>query len=297
MERRKAVLLLVLTVVLWSTSGFLIKLLDWHPLAISGTRSAIAAVVIWVAIRRPQITWSVPQIGGALAYLAAQSLFVVSTSLTSAANAIFLQYTAPVYVAIFGAWYLRERARAVDWWTMALIFMGMALFFGDELTTAGFWGNILAIVNGVCFAWMILFMRKEKDGSPETTALLGSGLSVLVGLPFIVTSWQAGTLPDAPGWAILILMGVLQLGIPYVLYSRAIRGLHAVEAVLIQTLEPILNPLWVFWVIGETPGPWALAGGAVVLSAVTLRALIVARGGRSRPAEQPAATVVYVDQP
>ncbi|MCC6167434.1 MAG: EamA family transporter [Caldilineaceae bacterium] len=285
MARRKAVLLLVLTVVLWSTSGLLVKLLGWHPLAISGTRSAIAAVVIWSAIRRPMLTWSVPQIGGALAYLAAQSLFVVSTSLTSAANAIFLQYTAPVYVAIFGTWYLRERAKAVDWWTMGLIFVGMALFFGDDLTTAGYWGNLLAILNGVCFAWLILFMRKEKDGSPETTALLGNGLAALVGIPFVAASWQAGTLPSAQGWAILLFMGVFQLGIPYLLYSRAIRGLNAVEAVLIQTLEPILNPLWVFWVIGETPGPWALAGGAVVLGAVTLRALAVARGGRSRPLE------------
>lgn len=291
MERRKAVWLLVLTVVLWSTSGLLVKLLGWHPLAISGTRSAIAAVVIWSAIRRPRLTGSVPQIGGALAYLAAQSLFVVSTSLTSAANAIFLQYTAPVYVAIFGAWYLRERAKAVDWWTMGLIFVGMALFFGDDLTTAGYWGNLLAILNGICFAWLILFLRKEKDGSPETTALLGNGLAALVGIPFVATSWQAGTLPSAQGWAILLFLGVFQLGVPYLLYSRAIRGLRAVEAVLIQTLEPILNPLWVLWVIGETPGPWALAGGAVVLGAVTLRGLAAARSGRSRAAEPRAAPI------
>ncbi|RIK37082.1 MAG: EamA family transporter [Chloroflexi bacterium] len=291
MERRKAILLLVLTVVLWSTSGLLVKLLGWHPLAISGTRSAIAAVVIWSAIRRPRLTGSVPQIGGALAYLAAQSLFVVSTSLTSAANAIFLQYTAPVYVAIFGAWYLRERAKAVDWWTMGLIFVGMALFFGDDLTTAGYWGNLLAILNGICFAWLILFLRKEKDGSPETTALLGNGLAALVGIPFVATSWQAGTLPSAQGWAILLFLGVFQLGVPYLLYSRAIRGLRAVEAVLIQTLEPILNPLWVLWVIGETPGPWALAGGAVVLGAVTLRGLAAARSGRSRAAEPRAAPI------
>lgn len=287
MERRKAVVFLVLTVVLWSTSGLLIKLLDWHPLAISGTRSAIAAMVIWAAIRRPRMTWSLPQIGGALAYLVVQSLFVMSTQLTSAANAIFLQYTAPVYVAIFGVWYLRERAKAVDWGAMGLIFAGMALFFGDDLTTEGYWGNILAIVNGVCFAWLILFMRKEKDGSPETTALLGNGLSALVGLPFIAASWRAGTTPDPQGWVILAFLGVFQLGIPFLLYSRAIRRLNAVEAVLIQTLEPILNPLWVFWVIGETPGPWALVGGALVLGAVTLRALVVARTAHYAPAERP----------
>jgi drug/metabolite transporter (DMT)-like permease len=280
MDRRKALLFLLTTVLLWSTSGLFVKVLDWHPLAISGIRSAIAAVVIWAYLRRPQFVWSFNLIAGSIAYLGAQSLFVAATTLTSAANAIFLQYTAPVWVALFGIWYLGEKARTIDWWTMGIIFVGMALFFGDELSTAGVQGNILAIIGGVNFAWMILFMRKQKDGSPETIALLGNILCALVGVPFVLMAWNEGTLPEMQGWIILIYLGILQLGIPYLLYARSIRHLRAIEAVLIQTLEPILNPIWVFLVLQERPGPWAFAGALVVLSAVTIRALTVAQSER-----------------
>jgi drug/metabolite transporter (DMT)-like permease len=281
MDRRKALFFLLTTVLLWSTSGLFVKILDWHPLAVSGIRSAIAALVIWSYLRRPHFVWSTTLIGGAIAYVGAQTLFVSATTLTSAANAIFLQYTAPVWVALFGIWYLGERARAIDWWTMGIIFVGMALFFGDELSAEGLQGNILAIIGGIAFAWMILFMRKQKDGSPETIALLGNILCALVGLPVVAMAWIDGTLPGTPSWVILLYLGVLQLGIPYLLYARSIRHLHAMEAVLIQTLEPILNPIWVFLIIDERPGPWSLAGAGVVLVAVTVRALIVAQGART----------------
>jgi drug/metabolite transporter (DMT)-like permease len=246
-------------------------------------RSAIAALVIWIYLRRPHFVWSFTLIAGAIAYLGAQSLFVAATTLTSAANAIFLQYTAPVWVALFGIWYLREPARAVDWWTIGVIFVGMVLFFGDGLSSEGIQGNLLAILGGICFAWLILFMRKQKDDSPESIALLGNILCALVGLPFVVMAWVEGTLPGAESWLILIYLGVLQLGIPYLLYARSIRHLHAVEAVLIQTLEPILNPIWVFLVLQERPGPWSMAGALVVLTAVTMRALLVAQSDRSLP--------------
>jgi drug/metabolite transporter (DMT)-like permease len=290
MDRRKAVIFLVTTVLLWSTSGLFVKVLNWHPLAVSGIRSAVAALVIGLYMGRINFVWSPALIGGALAYLGAQSLFVAATTLTSAANAIFLQYTAPVWVALFGIWYLGERARSVDWWTMGVIFVGMALFFGDELSAQGIQGNILAIIGGVAFAWMILFMRKQKDASPESIALLGNMLCALVGLPVVALAWMDGTLPGIQSWAILLFLGVLQLGIPYLLYARSIRHLRAIEAVLIQTLEPILNPIWVFLFINERPGPWSMAGATVVLVAVTVRALIVAQGERSpRPQPEPVA--------
>lgn len=286
MDRRKAVIYLIVTVILWSTSGLFIKVLDWHPLAVSGIRSTIAAATIWILLRRPRFVWSTALIGGSIAYMAAQTLFVIATTLTSAANAIFLQYTAPVWVALFGVWYLGERARAIDWWTMGVIFIGMALFFGDALSPQGFQGNIIAIIGGMTFAWLILFMRKQKEGSPESIVLLGNILCALIGLPVVAMAWADGTLPGLQSWAILLFLGVLQLGIPYLLYARSIRHLNAMEAVLIQTLEPILNPIWVFLIIKEQPGPWSIAGATVVLVAVTVRALIIAQGER-RPRPQP----------
>jgi drug/metabolite transporter (DMT)-like permease len=152
----------------------------------------------------------------------------------------------------------------------------------------GIAGNLVAIVGGISFSWMILFMRKQKDGAPEDIVLLGNILCALVGLPVIVMAWGNGGLSGGVSWLILLYLGILQIGISYLLYARSIRHLHAIEAVLIQSLEPVLNPIWVFLVIGEKPGPWSMTGAAVVLVAVTVRALIVAQGERApRPQPEP----------
>lgn len=282
-HRRQAVGFLLITVILWSTSGLLVKLLPWNALAISGARSLITGLVIWIYLRHPHFTWSTPQIGGAIAFVLAQTLFIASTQLTTAANAIFLQYSAPIFVALFGSWYLGERVRMVDWFAMGAIFAGMFLFLLDGLTTGGMLGNALAVLSGISFAWMILFMRKQKDGSPLETALLGSIIAAVIGLPFIAWEIRNGTPLGLQGAAILGFLGVFQLGIPFILYSQAIRALTAVEAVLIQTLEPILNPLWVFLVIDERPGQLAMLGGVIVLVSVAATAVYTARQDRKTP--------------
>ncbi len=268
----QAVGLLLICVALWSTSGVLIKQSSLSALAIVGARSAIAAVVLLFFIRRPRWTWSVPQIGGAVAYLVMVLCFVQATQWTSAANAILLQYTAPIWVALFSFWFLGERPLPADYAAMGLIGVGMLLFFGDALTPAGMAGNILAVLAGIALAWMTLFMRKQKDGSTLETVLLGNLLAAAVGLPALVTSQVQ------PGdWAILAFLGVFQLGLPFVLYATAIRSISAIETILISCLEPILNPILVFLIIGETPGPMALMGGALVLAAVLGRGLVAAR--------------------
>lgn len=283
MDRRRAVGYLLITVVLWSTSGLLVKLLPWNALAISSARSIITALVIWLYLRHPTFTWSGPQLGGAIAFALAQTFFIIATQLTTAANAIFIQYSAPIFVALFGAWYLGERVRTVDWVAMGAIFVGMFLFLLDGLSRGGLLGNLVALLAGISFAWMILFMRKQKDGSPLETALLGSVIAAVIGLPFIVWEIRNGMPLGAQGAAIIGFLGVFQLGIPFILYSQAIRALAAVEAVLIQTLEPILNPLWVFLIIDERPASLAIVGGAIVLVSVTVTAIYTARQERPAP--------------
>jgi drug/metabolite transporter (DMT)-like permease len=270
-DRRRSVILLVGAVVLWSTSGLFIKLSTLNPLALAGGRSAITALVLLAWIGKPRFTWSMSQIGGALSMLLTFVLFVAATQLTSAANAILLQFTAPLYVALFGGWFLGERPKSYDWWTMAAIVAGMALFFGDALSRGGMLGNILAMCSGITLAWMTLFLRKERENS-ASTILLGNMLTALIGLPFLLLSP-----PQPVDWAILLFLGVFQLGIPFIMYSLSLRHLEAIEAILIQTLEPILNPIWVFLVVGERPGPLALLGGALVILAVALRALVASR--------------------
>ena len=269
--RKGAIGLLVGTSILWSFGGILIKLVTWNPIAIAGMRSVIAALLLLAFIRRPRITWSFPQIGGAVAYAGTVILFVSANKLTTASNAILLQYTAPVYVAILGAWFLKERARLFDWITIAATLGGMVLFFLDKLSAGGFYGNLVAILSGVSFALLIILLRKQKSESPLETVFLGNILTALIGLPIMFQS-----MPDASSWIGLVLLGVFQLGLSYILYTTAIKHVTALEGVLIPILEPILNPVWVFLMIGEIPGPWALIGGCIVLVSITWRCVVAA---------------------
>jgi drug/metabolite transporter (DMT)-like permease len=268
-ERHKAIGFLIVTAILWSSGGLLIKWVSWNPIAIAGMRSAIAALVLLAFLRRPHLTWSSAQIGGAIAYAVTVILFVSANKLTTAANAILLQYTSPIYAALFGAWFLGERATRLDWITIIAVMGGMVLFFLDDLTTGGFWGNMCAISSGVTFACFVLFMRKQKNDSPLESVFLGNILTALVGFPFV---FQA--MPSASSWVGLILSGVLQLGLSHVLYATAIKHVTALEAILIQVIEPILNPLWVLLIMGEVPGPWAFLGGFIVLVSVTIRYVV-----------------------
>ena len=262
------VALLVITAVLWSSGGLLIKAIDWHPLAIAGFRSAIAAIVIRLAFRGQRLTFDRPQLIGAAGYAGTVMLFVAATKLTTAANAILLQYTAPVFVALLAAWFLGEKPRPADWLTIGVVFAGMVLFFQDKMSAGGLWGNMLALCSGFTMAVMGVAMRYQKNGSPFGSVLLGNIVTVACGLPFMTAP-----LPDLTGWAALVTLGCFQLGLSYVLYSIAVKHVTALEAILITTIEPILNPVWVFLLLGERPGPWSLAGGFIIIIAIVGRYL------------------------
>jgi drug/metabolite transporter (DMT)-like permease len=276
-------LLLLLAALCWSLGGVLIKSIDWPPMAIAAGRSAVAIPIMLLCVGRPRFSFSPAQIGGAIAYALTVALFVFATRMTTAANAIFLQYTAPIYVAIIGRWYLGERALRIDWLVIAVALVGIALFFFDRLTVAGFWGNIVALGSGITFALLVLFLRKEKAGSPVASIILGNLIVALAGIPFMLGE----PLDVSSRWR-LLLLGAVQLGLPYVLYGVAIKHVTALEATLIPLIEPVLNPLWVMLALGERPGPWAIFGGTLVLAAVLARGLlmVVSRRGRTRIRER-----------
>jgi len=266
--------LLLAAALLWSTGGVLIKWVSWPPLAIAGTRGLIAGAFLALAAPRPlRFTGSPVQLGAALCYAATTISFVLATKLTTAANAILLQYTAPVWVVILGAALLGERATRTDWMTIAACLVGMALFLFDGLKFEGFGGIAIALAGGVAFAGMIVLLRYQKDGSPIESIILGNLIAFAVGLPAIC---KAPPLPlGAAG--VLAALGVLQLGLSYLIYARAIRHVTALEGVLIPVLEPILNPVWVMLLIGERPSPLALAGGSIVVGAVVVRGVVSIR--------------------
>ena len=299
MTHRKAMYCQALAAVLFSTSGLLIKIISVPSLPLLGVRGAFAALAIALYMARPfsrsarrqastgprlNIRWSLPMLGGAIALVGAQAFFIIAVRETTAANAIFLQYTAPVFVAFFGIRYLREPVGKLDWLALAAISVGLLCFYGDGLTTDGAAGNFYGLLAGLTFAWFLLFMRKQKDTSTIETVLLGNILSALLGLPFL-----GEAAPSAADWSGMLFLGIFQIGLPSILIAIAIKELTAVEAILIQTLEPVLNPVWVLLFIGEMPTPLALLGGAIVVGAVTLRSILSTRTQRVAPASQPTA--------
>jgi drug/metabolite transporter (DMT)-like permease len=271
-SRRQAVLMLIAAATLWSTSGLWIKVMNWSPLAILGARSLVAMCVFWVYLRKPNFRISWLSLLGSVCYVLMQLSFVWATKLTTAANAIFLQYASPLYVVVLGYLLLKEKPHKADWIAMGLIFAGLFLFFGDRLSFDGLTGNILAILSGMASAVMMLVMRSQRDNNPANIIFIGNIIGFLVGLPFVFK--ETFTLPSL---GIILYLGIFQLGLSFILYSIAVKHVRALEANLLLTLEPILNPIWVFLVLGERPGPLALVGSALVMGAVTYRAIVSAR--------------------
>ncbi|GAB4375641.1 MAG: DMT family transporter [Spirochaetales bacterium] len=268
-----ALLSLVACAMLWSLGGLFIKLVEWTPMGISGVRSLLAACTILLFVRKPRITFSAPQILAALSYAGTLILFVYANKLTTSANAILLQYGAPLYVALFAWFLLGERPRWEHWLGLALILGGMILFFRDKVSSGSSLGNILGLLSGVTFAFYAIFMRMQKGGSPVESVLLSHLLVFLFSIPSILSSPPS---LSRTGWVALIVLGIFQIGLPSILFARGIKGVTTIQAMLITTLEPILNPLWVFLVLGEIPTLNALIGGGMIVLAVLFSSTVSA---------------------
>jgi drug/metabolite transporter (DMT)-like permease len=267
-ERRKAILYLALAAILWSTAGVLVKIMDWRPIAILAGRNLFASLVFLVYLRRLPSRFNRWQLLAAVSSIATQLLFITSVKLTTAANAIFLQYTAPIYIVLLAFWFLREKPTRISWISIFIISIGLVLFFGDQLSTKGLFGNILAALGGLTSALMVVSLRAQKRGTPAESILIASLVTAVLGFPFILKeSWTITNSLTIVG------LGLFQLGFAFVFFTKGIKHIPALEANLIGTLEPILNPIWVYIFLGERIGSYALIGGLVVLVGVTLSAI------------------------
>ena len=268
-----ALLLLALIAMMWSTSGVMVKVVDSPPLVMASARALVAAITMSLLLpggfkprelkRDHWIT------GGCLCVLSI--CFMIGMKLTTAANLIVLQYTAPVWVAIIAPFFLRERTSGRDWALMILIFGGIVLFFLDGLSAEGIIGNIMGLCSGFFFGFQAMMLRKIRDSNPANAMILGNLLCFAVGLPFVFFSW-----PSWAGWLGIIALGVFQLGLPYYLLTLCVPKVSSLELVLVPMIEPILCPVWVYLVIGEVPGRFAFVGGIVVLGAVTFWSVLKA---------------------
>ena len=267
-SRGRCLFFLAATAVLWSTAGVIVKSVAWNPAAIVSYRSFWAGLTLILLLRfRGILDLSWPdrtQWGGALALALLSFCFVGATKLTTAANAILMQYTAPIWVALLAPLVLKEKTSQRDWLFIGLTFGGLALFFLDSLTLQGLKGLSLGALSGVCFAGLVLFMRQGRGAPPMKILIYGNFLALAGGLYFWGQPW-----PSFGDLVILTAAGIFQFGLSYYLYSLASQGVSSLEMVLMTAVEPILNPVWVFLILGERPSGWTMVGGAVVLVTVT----------------------------
>jgi len=285
-EHRRAALLLAGTALLWSTGGLAIKSVNLSPMAVTGGRSLFSALTLLALFGgRLDFALTPARVGAAVAYAALLVTSVAATKMTTAANAILLAYTAPIYVALLAPVFLGEKTCRADWLFIAASLGGMALFFLDRLSPSGVWGNLLAVSTGLSYAVFTVCMRAGRDGqdgSLVSAVIVGHGLTALAGLPFLVGQASVMTVSDLLGLGYL---GLVQQGGSLALYVWCIKRLQALEAMCLLMLEPIFNPIFVALGYGELPGFWAVLGGLVVIGAVILRGMI---GSGRRPEPEPA---------
>jgi drug/metabolite transporter, DME family len=288
-DHRQGMLAVLAAAVLWSTGGLFIKAVSLDALGVTMWRALLAGAALAVLtrtmpanpLRASRLEWAL-----AVSYALMLVLFVSATKLTTAANAIFLQYTAPLYVLVLSPVLLGERPSRTDLVCVAAAFGGMALFFVGRLEPDDLGGNVCALASGAAFAVFLTLLRMPGCG-PKTrprAMILGNGLLVVSLLA--VNLGRGESAPFTPGLADiagLVFLGVLQIGLAYALFGYGIARVQALEASLIGMLEPVLNPLWVLIFLGETPGWWAVAGGAVIVAAVAIRTWLTERG-RATPA-------------
>ncbi len=290
---RQGLIAVLAAAVLWSTGGLFIKWVSLDALAITMWRSLFALATVAVVMRprmpAPQridaTTWGI-----ALTYAATLLMFVAATRLTTAASAIFLQYTAPLYLLIFGALILKERTTRLDVATVAVAFAGMGLFFVGKLDGDAVAGNLLALASGVTLAAMFLFLRSPKcePGTRARAMLVGNAVLVAGLLAVNLARADTSLFTPSPGdLAALAFLGVVQIGLAYAAFTFGIAHVGALEASLIGMLEPVLNPLWVLIVLGEKPGWWAVLGGAVIIVAVAGRTWRIERTRGEEPSVLP----------
>ena len=260
---------MLLCAALWSIAGIFIKLIPWNSIVIAGLRSLIAGLVMFVYMRARGIGFTADRrsLAGGAALCLTLTCFVAANKLTTAANSIVLQFTAPMFIVVFSALFLKKRFSRADVLAVVLTMAGISLFFFDQLTPGHLAGNCVAIFAGMAFACYYMSLEGASESQRMSAILIAHGLTFLVGLPF--TFVYPPELSAAPVACILVL-GVVQLGIPYVLLGRASGACPPLACSLLGAVEPLLNPVWVFIFDGEAPGMWALIGGVVVVVTITV---------------------------
>ena len=269
---------LALCSIMWSFGGIFLKNVEWNGIAISGMRSLIGGLFMCLVLRKhirvkgSSLKQTVYLWAGAVCYALTMIFFVAANKLTTAANAILLQYTSPLYIILLGPFILSERNRTSDYVTVAGVMGGIVLFFADGLETGNMTGNLLAAASGITYALASIMFRKSPEVSSDAM-MLSHFITALVTVPWMVTSGM----PQCRSWIFLGLAGIVAIGIPSILYTHGLKTVRALTASFITMFEPLMNPVWVMVFAGEVPSAKCIAGGFMILGFIALRSVIQSR--------------------
>lgn len=273
-QEKKGALMIFCSATLYSIGGLCIKVIPWGGMAINGGRTAIALVVIGLYLlathHRPRMNRWV--LLGAVAVCGTNVLYAVANKLTTAANTIVLQFTAPIFVILFSTLLFGKKPKRLDLTACALVLGGVLLFFVDGLSAGGMLGNVLALLSGVSYAGVFL-MNDMPDSDAISSVFWGDMISAVIGVPFVLreTDFSPNTL------AVMAVLGVFQVALAYILLTEGLKTTPAVTASLISGIEPVLNPILVAVFYREFIGPLALAGAVIVVLSIVIYNVLLAK--------------------
>lgn len=275
-NHRRGLAYVLISAVCFSLAGVLIKVIPWNPISINGARCIFAIIPMYLYLRATGRRFHVNKqiIGGAILDFAMLETFVIANKLTTAANAIVLQFTEPVWVILLGWVVFRSRPRASALVASTVVIAGIVCFFFDSLSAGGMLGNILAIASGLAYAGVFL-LKESPRCDFECAAILGFAACFVIGIPF----YPQETVFTFDIALTIVALGVVQLGLAYLFLSKGLDAVSPVTASLTSTIEPLLNPILVAIVVGETIGPLSIFGAVLVVGAATAYNVYAARNG------------------
>jgi len=273
---------ILLCAICWSFAGVCSKYLSWNAMTIECFRNICCLMLFMGYMHFPKLHFTKGNILAALFRFLAGITLMLANKLTTAANAIMLQYTSPVFIMLFYLFFEHKKPRKTDIIMCAIVLFGCLLAVSDSMGSGNIYGDLLGIASGITFAMFMVFSRPERADSLQAQ-MISNLMSGVIFLPFLIHEFSAGIDPVNVG--VGLFMGFIQFGLAHLLFALGIKKTEAISACLISTIEPILKPIWVFLILGETPGAVAIAGFAVVITAVTVYNVLLARAPQKVAAE------------
>lgn len=269
-EHQKGIIYVFTAALLWSSGGLFIKLISLSAMQLSFFRCSIAAITFAMIFKERIFRINKLSLINSIFYAIVLITFVIATKTTTAANAIFLQATAPIYVLIFEPIIGKTRYKRINIITVAVCIIGMILFFVGKLEPGHLEGNLVALISGITFAAFFLGMKKNNQQYQQSSIFYGNILVAIICIPFILSIETLKT----SDLMMVSFLGIFQIAVAYAFFASGLKRIQAVEASIISMIEPVLNPVWVLIGYGEVPSFTAIVGGLIILGAIIVRSLI-----------------------